>query len=161
MEQRKINLRMGEIVITREPEKYCILGLGSCIGVVIYDNRNNIFGIAHIVLPLSKDYKNILKNKNHPVGYYIDLAINYIVNEFKKLNITNGLNAKIVGGAQIFNNDPVGIGKKNISAIKDELNKYKIKLVKEFLGGNSGVSIYNIEKNGTLELRSNGKKFKI
>ncbi|MHA1898160.1 MAG: chemotaxis protein CheD [Promethearchaeota archaeon] len=162
MELKKRNLRMGDLVITDNPEQYCILGLGSCIGLVIYDNNKSKFGLAHIALPSSEDYKNISKSKNHSIGYYADLAIQYIVKEFQRFQIKNSLlNAKIVGGSKIFENDPINIGKKNTIVTKKELSKYNIKIISEYVGGNSGVSIYSIYKDSTLEIRSNGKKFKL
>ncbi len=45
---------MGRIVVERDPAVLSCIGLGSCIGVSLYDKEKKIGGLAHIMLPDSE-----------------------------------------------------------------------------------------------------------
>ena len=49
-------VRMGEMVVSADPaDELVALGLGSCIGLAIVDRPARVAGLAHIVLPESRD----------------------------------------------------------------------------------------------------------
>ena len=48
----EIAVRMGEIAVSAKPGEVLLsLGLGSCIGLALVDQRRGIAGLAHIMLP--------------------------------------------------------------------------------------------------------------
>ena len=67
-----IKVNMADIKICRPPDMLKTLGLGSCVGVVIYDKRSHISGMAHIMLPDSKyinDKGSFDISKCHLIAY--------------------------------------------------------------------------------------------
>jgi len=53
----EIIVEMGGIEIGRENDTLLSLGLGSCVGVIIYDPIKKIAGLAHVMLPNSQDHE--------------------------------------------------------------------------------------------------------
>ncbi|MFH0869540.1 MAG: response regulator [archaeon] len=52
----EIIVEMGGIEIGRENDTLLSLGLGSCVGVIIYDPLRRIAGLAHVMLPSSLEH---------------------------------------------------------------------------------------------------------
>jgi len=138
-----VRVGIADMKIVKFPDKIRTSGLGSCVGVVIYDKQVNIAGLAHIMLPdssLSRGEKAINKAK------FADTAIKDLTSELilKGAN-NNRLRAKIAGGAQMFHfssqNDQMRIGPRNVEAVKKELKSLKIQLIAEDTGGHSGRTI--------------------
>lgn len=46
-----IRVGMADYKLCAPPDKISTLGLGSCMGVVIYDTKTKLCGMAHIMLP--------------------------------------------------------------------------------------------------------------
>lgn len=133
-------------------------GLGSCVGVVIYDLPSQIAGMAHIMLPDS----NMTKSTQYNLAKYADTAIPKLI----KLLLDAGakkyaLKAKLAGGAQMFpfstSNQMMRIGPRNVEAVKQQLNMYRIPIVSEDCGGNNGRTIEFIPTTGVLQVRTVNK----
>ena len=142
-------VHMGEGFISKSPDIIMSQGLGSCVVVTIYDSRNKIGGLAHVMLPDSKRYEPGM------VPYkYADTAILYLLEGLKAgLSEKPYLIAKLVGGAQMFkklDQTDVGIGIQNITAIKRILQNEKIPVVGEDIGGHVGRSVEFHLEFGTL-----------
>ena len=56
-----IRVGMADYKLCAPPDKISTLGLGSCMGVVIYDTKTKLCGMAHIMLP---DSTKITHNQN-------------------------------------------------------------------------------------------------
>ncbi|MDI3472129.1 MAG: chemotaxis protein CheD [Thermotogaceae bacterium] len=155
----KIIIGIGEYKAAKNPAILVTLGLGSCVGVCIRDPLNRVGGMIHVMLPNSGGSET--KNP----GKYADTGIPLLLEEIKKLGGNlNNLEAKIAGGANMFKNSgSLNIGMKNIEAVKEQIRKYKIKLLAEDVGGNRARSIeYNIST-GVLLIRvvGGGEKLEI
>ena len=53
-----IKVGMADMNICLPPDSITTLGLGSCVGVVIYDPAKKISGMVHVMLPDSTKIKN-------------------------------------------------------------------------------------------------------
>ena len=42
---------IAQYAVARAPEQFCCLGLGSCVGVFLYDQSTKIGGVVHALLP--------------------------------------------------------------------------------------------------------------
>ncbi len=62
--KRMIKVGMAEYKIAKVPEILTTLGLGSCIGICLYDKQAKIAGLAHIMLPFSNQIKNNTNKAN-------------------------------------------------------------------------------------------------
>ena len=56
-----IKVGMADLNIAKAPGILTTLGLGSCVAIALYDRKQKIGGLAHIMLPSSK---NIKRNEN-------------------------------------------------------------------------------------------------
>ncbi len=71
----EIKVSISDYKVSESPDKLITLGLGSCVGVAIYDKITKIGGLSHIMLPdsfptPSTDYQphNLLQGQSLPYG---------------------------------------------------------------------------------------------
>lgn len=134
---------IADYKVTKSPNKLVTLGLGSCIGICIYDTQNKIGGLAHIMLPcMPANNENALKSPSKYANTAIPLMIEELI---QKGACHKNLVAKIIGGANMFENLSNSlhqtIGYRNQLSVKETLKNLKIPILKEELGGNVGRSI--------------------
>lgn len=147
---------IGEYAVGDKNTILVTLGLGSCVGVCIRDKRKLIGGMVHVMLPSSKG------NEVKKPGKYADTGIKTVIEELKKAGATS-FEAKIAGGASMFNNSSMDVGKRNVEAVKKQLSELGIKIISEDTGGNRARSIeYDIET-GRLMIRKvkSGEKVEV
>lgn len=151
-----IKVGMADLNTTSSPGVLTTLGLGSCVGICLYDPTTKIAGMAHIMLPSSKTIKN-----NSNLAKFADTGIEKLLDTMLK----NGANkyrivSKIAGGAQMFSfmskNDMMKIGERNVQAVKEILNEMKIPIHAEDTGGNYGRTIEFYSENGVLLVKTIG-----
>ena len=137
-----IHVGMAELVVSKHPATLVTLGLGSCIGLVIYDQISKTAGMVHIMLPDSRDAKNLPKP-----GKFADTAVPLLLDELAKAGVNRGqLRAKMAGGAQMFamsgRTDAIfAVGNRNAEATTKLLAEAGIKLVASDTGGNKGRTV--------------------
>ncbi|KAA0547914.1 chemotaxis protein CheD [Bacillus sp. BGMRC 2118] len=140
--QEVVKVGIADMNIVKPPHIIRTSGLGSCVGVVLYDSVSKVAGLAHIMLPDSQLAKNGDMNKAKYANTAIEELLKQIMNAGGK---KAQLKAKIAGGAQMFQftsgSDLMRIGPRNVEAVKDELKRLNISLVGEDTGGNSGRTI--------------------
>lgn len=132
------------------------LGLGSCVGIALYDRIKKVAGLAHIMLPSSLEIKN-----NSNKAKFADTAIHELIEEMVLLGANrNSLVAKLAGGSQMFsfdsNTDILRIGERNIVASRKKLQELKIPIVAEDTGGNYGRTIELDSNDGSLLVKTIG-----
>ena len=141
---RAIIIGIGDYHVGVEP--MTSIGLGSCIGLILHDTRLGIGGMAHIMLPESG-------GKRDRLGKYADTAIEVLMKELAvKGSSKRTLQAKIVGGAQMFVNfsGNLSIGLRNIEAVRMHLKEYGIMVKGEEVGGNKGRTVTYCPANGFI-----------
>jgi chemotaxis protein CheD len=138
-ELAEIAVRMGEIAVSSNPGEVLLsLGLGSCIGLALVDQRRGIAGLAHIMLPeaIAGD---------GPVGKFADLAVPELVARTVDLGTSRPmLKAVLVGGAQMFafgGSGAMDIGVRNQTAVREALEAERIPVVASAIGGSKGRTI--------------------
>jgi chemotaxis protein CheD len=133
-----LNVRIATMRVVKNPRILVCRGLGSCVGLALWDNKTRVGGMAHILLP-SEDYSI---NKENPLKF-ADKAIELMLAEMEKVGAKrkNTL-AKIAGGARMFGSptptDRIHVGERNVIAVKDKLRAEKVQIVSEDIGGNKG-----------------------
>jgi chemotaxis protein CheD len=161
MVNESVRIGIAEFKIARTPVSIITTGLGSCVGVCLWDPIIKIGGMVHIMLPDSKQARNVANQAK-----YADSGIKLLMEELYKNGARDGrLVAKIAGGAQMFNfshtKGVIKIGEQNIKAVKNVLRFNKIKLLAEDVGGNYGRTIEFSTKNGQLLVKSIHKGVKV
>ncbi len=128
--------------IAKAPQLIRTTGLGSCVGVVLFDERKQISGMAHVMLPNSE----LTRVKPINKAKYADTAIPLLLENLIKWGAgAHEVKAKIAGGSQMFQfaggNEMMRVGPRNVEAVKKELDRLHIRLVAEDTGGNKGRTI--------------------
>ncbi|HEU4965122.1 MAG TPA: chemotaxis protein CheD [Bacilli bacterium] len=148
-----IRVGMADLNIACEPDSLRTTGLGSCVGIALFDPQTKVAGLAHIMLPAS----NQIEEKNRPK--YATTAVPMLVD----LMVQQGANrrrlvAKLAGGAQMFTfagqSDLMRIGPRNVEAVKEALAQLTIPILAEDTGGNCGRTIELRSADGSLEIRT-------
>lgn len=156
-----IKVGMADANVCVAPDVIITLGLGSCVGIVLYDPVSKIAGLAHIMLP---DSTKIMNNANK--YKFADTAIDMLIRDMVKVGAKrHNLVAKIAGGAQMFNfgnnSELMCIGERNVEATKEKLAKLRIKLLAEDTGANYGRTLEFHPETGLMYVKSVGKPIKI
>lgn len=151
-----IRVGMADYKICCPPKRISTLGLGSCLGVVLYDPAKKICGMAHIMMPNST-----LIRKNANRMKFADTCLADMLDEMVRQGARKGnLVAKAAGGAQMFvkkyGHNLLNIGEQNIQAVHEFLTAANIPLVAEDVGKDYGRTIEFNPANGELTIRSIG-----
>jgi len=130
-------------------------GLGSCVGLTLYDAQLKLGGMAHIMLPSSE----IAREGQLNVAKYADTAVPELIEQLKSKGASVGrLVAKMAGGAQMFaftnGSDSMRIGPRNVEATKLALTQLGIPLIAEDTGGNYGRTVELDSATGVFSIRS-------
>lgn len=140
---------IGACALARSPMKIKT-SVGSCVGVTIYDKQERRGGLLHAMLPSI----NQARIKDNPLRY-TDSGIEYLVTEIvKKGSSRKKLEAKLVGGAHMFENGNMNIGERNIECARNTLEKLEIPIVAEDTGKNYGRSVTLDTSTGDLLVRT-------
>lgn len=151
-----IKVGMADLKIAKEPDILTTLGLGSCVGIALYDPITKIGGLAHIMLPDSTQIKN-----NENKAKFADTALDVLLQEMQDVGARkNRLTAKIAGGAHMFEfknmNDVMCIGARNVAAVLRVLEQRNIPVIAQDTGENYGRTIELNTQNGMLRVKTIG-----
>ncbi len=149
-----VTVGVGDLKIAQSP-KVIKTSLGSCVGVVLYDNIQKVGGMLHLMLPNCND------REGKPAKYAdtgIPLLVDLMVNKAKSKK--NVLTAKIFGGAKMFSvsSEIFDIGKSNILETQKILGRYGIKIIASRLGGTKGHQISLDTDTGIVQSRIFGEQ---
>lgn len=111
-------------------------GLGSCLGVAIYDPKAGLGSLLHPMLP----YRD--GDDSRPPERFVDSGIDLLVDELLAAGADGAaLRAKLTGGAAVVdfgNDDGESIGDRNVAAAREVLGERGIEIVGEEVGGGHG-----------------------
>jgi chemotaxis protein CheD len=148
---------LGEIFLARDTGTLVAYGLGSCVGVCIYDPGSKTAGMAHVMLPENTSKK---EHAGMP-GRYADSAIEILVEMMIAEGAVPGrMEVRIGGGAQMLSapglSDKFNIGSRNVESVKAELTRMQLTLKGEDTGGQSGRTLTMDAATGTVTVKSLG-----
>lgn len=160
MEDR-IKVGMADLNVAMAPGILISLGLGSCVGIALYDESTKVAGLAHVMLPSSKAIKN---NENR--AKFADTAIAQLLDEMTLAGARRDrIRAKIAGGAQMFpansnNNNLLKVGERNIISSLEVLEGLRIPVVGRDTGGNYGRTVELYAETGIFIIKTIGHGIK-
>jgi chemotaxis protein CheD len=149
-----VKVGIADLNVADTPDVLRTTGLGSCVGVVLYDPTCKVGGLAHVMLPESPPAKPSVNR-----GKYADTAVPYLVELMEKKGARKSrMWAKLAGGAQMFTfagqSDLMRIGPRNVDAVKMALARMGIPVLAEDTGGNYGRTIEFFTADGILTVRT-------
>ena len=149
------NVGIADYKIIKSPDQIMTVGLGSCCGVVIYDEINKIAGLVHILLSESK-VERTLTNR----AKFADTGITLLYEELRKKGANpRFMKAKMAGGAHMFNFTLTN-GEKNVKVCKETLFKLRIPIISSDVLGSCGRTIIFDTTTNKLKIKSVGKNEK-
>ncbi len=145
---------IADLAVAKAPDAITTLGLGSCVGLVLYDKISKVGGMAHIMLPrapMDVEQKHLAK--------YADTAF---LELFKRVLRAGAspymLSAKMAGGAHMFassmDSDIMKVGQRNVDMCHTMLRSRGIALAAEDTGGNMGRTITFDFESGLLLIKT-------
>ncbi len=153
-----IKVGMADLKVCKAPDNLTTIGLGSCIGIAIWDPSTKITGLAHIMLPDSTAIRN-----NSNVAKFADTGIQKLYDDMIKMGANKSrMVAKIAGGAKMFeisggNASGINIGEKNAMASKAKLKQLGVPLKAEDCGLNYGRTVEIYSEDGKYLIKAVGK----
>ncbi|REJ09534.1 chemotaxis protein CheD [Halobacillus trueperi] len=149
-----VRIGIGDMGIVHSPDLIRTSGLGSCVGIVLYDEVKKLAGMAHIMLPES----SLAKKHGLKRAKYADTAIEDLMTALKCAGASSyRLKAKLAGGAQMFqftsSSDMMRIGPRNVEAVKGNLQSLHIPILAEDVGGGCGRTIEFNPETTALHIR--------
>ena len=156
-----ILVHMAGLDIGKGNDVLTTLGLGSCVGITLYDPLTKIGGMAHCMLPGSNNPKEVTNKAK-----FADTAVIELMQQVLKLGARRAsLVAKIAGGAHMFSKtsgtDVIKVGQRNATVVRGMLKEMRVPLLADETGGNYGRTIELYLENGDLKIKSIGHGQKI
>jgi len=150
----KHRIAISEWVVAEAPATLVCYGLGSCLGIALYDRTSGIGGLAHTLLPSPPAEGTI----GRP-GRFVTSAIELIREELTyRGSLAENLTAKIVGGANMFemfnNTGGPGVGARNTAAARATLESLGVPIAGEDVGANFGRSMEFDLATGEVRVRT-------
>lgn len=151
--QSVINIGISDLNVASPPGVLATYALGSCVGICLHDKTHNVGGLAHIMLPDSRESSNAAENLRR----YADTGIAELIETMKRRGASvSCMTAKIAGGAQMFQTQlkTFNIGEKNVAAVKKMLSGYGIRIIAEDTGANYGRTVFFDVATGIMQVKS-------
>jgi chemotaxis protein CheD len=156
MVETTIAVGLGEIKLSKSPGEVLVAyGLGSCVGVGMYDSVAKVAGLLHAVLPQSL-------NGSEPVpGKFVSTGIPKLVAEMERLGADrNRLLVRMAGGANMLTapgaKQAFNIGERNATMARQVLADLRLKLLAEDAGGTTGRTVRLHAVDGRMTVRALG-----
>lgn len=146
LQKKYVKVGIGQMAAAGRETVLKTTGLGSCVGVILYDGKGAA-GMIHIMLPEVHTAVHGCVNR----WKYADPAVDDLVAHLIDKGCCPGnLKAKIAGGAHMLSvkvrSRLIQIGERNVRAVKHRLSSHGIPVIAEDTGGRNGRSIlFNVE----------------
>ncbi|ELZ91367.1 chemoreceptor glutamine deamidase CheD [Haloferax mucosum ATCC BAA-1512] len=142
---------IADYAVSSDQSTLTTSGLGSCIGVALYDPDTCVSGLAHAMLPE-------IEPGGEPAKF-ADSSIELLLSEMEAAGANiDRVVAKIAGGSTMFDftsaNGDGSIGDRNVETTRETLARFGIEIVAEDIGGSHGRSLELDAQTGDLRVRS-------
>jgi chemotaxis protein CheD len=160
---RTININMCEMAVGLSDTRIKTGSIGSCVVIVLYDDKVKAGGMAHAMLPTRKEkrtdvFSEVTAHINAAqfVAKYVDESVDRLVQEIEKIGgKQERCKAKLTGGSRMFkvlSGDKNGIGYQNVEAAKQRLGELGIPIENEETGGTVGRTAELNLENGLVDV---------
>lgn len=147
---------LGECKTSNDPNHILVaFGLGSCIGVGVYDPISGVAGLLHAVLPQR------LNGALPTCPKYVDSGFHGLLEEMKQAGAERRrLVLRIAGGANVLVTtslkNALNIGERNIAATHTALAEHNLRAKSLEVGGSVGRTMRVYVADGRMTLRLMG-----
>jgi chemotaxis protein CheD len=150
----RVHIGIAEHDLRTEPAVLETSGLGSCLGVCLYDDEGR-GGLAHCMLPSVDDASD--GNGTKPAKF-VDTGVETLYEGLLDLGASPGaIRAKVAGGSDMLGlSDGPTVGERNVAAARAELDARDIPVVAERTNGEQGRSLAFETATGRLRVTAAG-----
>jgi chemotaxis protein CheD len=150
----ELRLAVAELAALAGDGVLAVLGLGSCVALVLYDEQTRVGGMVHVMLP----DETMARDRSRP-GKFAGSAVVALLASMEALGASRArTRARLIGGASMFASllkvSGMNIGQRNVEAIRDALENAGIPVDAEDVGSDYGRSVRFDVATGRVEVRS-------
>jgi chemotaxis protein CheD len=151
----------GEIIVKVADLRYgpgndilVTIGLGSCVGIVLYDATAHVGGLAHVLLPSPA----LGRQDSHPAKFP-QTAVPLLLEQMGQHGASiRRISARLIGGASMFSGlgapGTIQMGERNVVASRQALHLHGVAIVGEATGGDFGRTVRLWVADGRVEVSS-------
>ncbi len=149
--KKQIMIPVGEFYVSADSREELFTVVGSCVAVILYDNKNHIGGLVHIVLP----GRRASRRADDGSTYYADAGVPFLINAMVAAGAhKKNLMASVIGGSsQHTNYKENTIGRRNADVAIAMLQKEGVDILNENVGGSSGYKVVLDVATGTVDVK--------
>jgi chemotaxis protein CheD len=145
---------IGEIQAVQGEATFICIGLGSCIGLYVFDSTAGVSAMAHFMLPKAFD-----KTTSDRPAKFADTGFLALMEIVERLGgDRRRLKAILAGGAHVLQsrtiNSQLEFGVRNTRTVKDMLTEYGIEVIAEDTGGSKGRTFAVNSASGKVTIRT-------
>lgn len=156
--QNSVAVGLGECKVSHNVEEVLVAyGLGSCVGIGMYDPQLRLAGMLHGVLPTSPNGVAERSTK------YVTSGIEILLEEMLKGGANpSRIIVRMAGGANMLTapgfSNTFNIGTRNVEAAHEVLKRLRLRLVSEEVGGTIGRTVRLYVYDGRMTIRTVGNQ---
>jgi chemotaxis protein CheD len=153
-DQERVKVGIAEYEVTTNGAALTTSGLGSCLGIALYDPEADVSGLIHVMLPAAEEV-----NDTNPAKF-ADTGILELLEAMEQEGADpDRVEAKVAGGSDMldFSENGSGIGVRNFEQTEETLAELGIPIVSEDVGGDHGRSLRLEGTSGDLVVKSANK----
>lgn len=153
---RIINVGLGELVVSQNPAEVLVAyGLGSCLGISMYDPHRRIAGLLHAVLPERLNGGDTLQSK------YVNSGLQRLLEQMTAAGAhPQSLVLRMAGGANMLASPSLSqtfdIGTRNIKSARQTAEMLGLQFAAQEVGGNMGRTVRLYVSTGRMTVRTIG-----
>lgn len=150
------DIGIGDLEVAAGDQELKTYALGSCVAVVVWDSALRAGGMIHIALPEARI--NPEKAADKP-GYFADTGLPELFSRMAKLGANRRTSwVKVIGGSSFFDtNNTFDVGRRNLAAVKEFLQRTGFAITAEDVGGATSRTVALSLPTGELTI-SNGSQ---
>jgi chemotaxis protein CheD len=148
-----ITVPIADLAVATADTTLVTTGLGSCVAIALHDARQQVGGLAHVLLPHAA-----LSSQSPREGKFPSTAVPAMLARMRALGATGEIHARLIGGASMFGpllpSGAVGLGVRNVKAARQACADHAVPIVGEEVGGTMGRSVYFHVGTGAVQVRT-------
>jgi chemotaxis protein CheD len=153
--KERVKVGVSDAQVTTRDVALVTSGLGSCLGIALYDPGSGIGGLLHAMLPESADHPG------PPEKFVVD-GIDQMIEELEQAGASRrSIRAKMAGASSMLDleTESASIGEQNVEAAEEALQARNIPVEGSDTGGGNGRSLRFDPAEGSLVVSvANGDK---
>lgn len=147
------HVRIAHFAVARGSGRLMAVGLGSCVAITLYDPRQRVGGLAHVLLP----DPSVARDASNPARFASEV-VPLLLDAMRAQGGRPPYLARLAGGAALFGamlgTSAGQMGERNIKASRSALDVAGIAIAAEETGGQAGRSVSLDVSTGELTVKS-------